>query len=111
QAQQVNNAEFVRLINETGCESKYNDDKKEYLFRTNYLNKEMTVSGEFKNSDKGDIYLKLLPSTLTYDIVVKLRNPQAAFDIKRGQRVAVTFQVKRQGGCILGFRGDNGVIR
>jgi hypothetical protein len=108
-AQQVNVA-FATMLNETGCESKYNDDKKAFLFQRDYLNREMTIVGEFKNADKGNIYVKVLPSTLTFDVIVRLRNPQDAFDLERGQRVIVKFQVSSHGGCILSYQGTNGTL-
>jgi hypothetical protein len=104
------NSEFGRLLADTGCDSKYSDDKKADLFKTNYYNREMTISGEITNSDNGKIYLKLLRQTLTFDLTVNLRDPKAGYDLEKGQRVTVRFNLTRHGGCFLAYSGDNGVI-
>jgi hypothetical protein len=87
-AQSVNTA-FIQMLNETGCDSRYNDDKKAFVFDRDYRNREMTVVGEFVNASSGSIFVKVLPSTLTFDVSIRLRNAEDAFDLEKGQRVTV----------------------
>jgi hypothetical protein len=108
-AQQVNGP-FLTMLNETGCTSKYSDDKKAFLYQQNWRGREMIVIGEISNAEKGDVYVKVLSSTLTFDVIVTLNNPQATFDLEKGQRVTVKFQISAHGGCFLAFRGTNGVL-
>jgi hypothetical protein len=108
-AQSVNTA-FIQMLNETGCDSRYNDDKKAFVFDRDYRNREMTVVGEFVNASSGSIFVKVLPSTLTFDVSIRLRNTEDAFDLEKGQRVTVKFQVSSHGGCILSYRGVLGVL-
>jgi hypothetical protein len=109
QAQRPNSA-FLAMLSDTGCDSRYSDDKKAFLYQQNYQGREMTVVGEVSSAEKGSVYMKVLPSTLTFDVIVKLRDPKDAFDLEKGQRVGVKFQVSGHGGCFLSYRGDNGVL-
>jgi hypothetical protein len=108
---QMSNADFAQMERETGCGSKYNDDKKADIFSRQYQGKQMVVTGEVKNAEKGALYVRLLSSTLTFDLVVDMNDARSIYDLERGQRVKVAFLVTRQGGCILSFHGNNGVLQ
>jgi hypothetical protein len=98
------------MLADTGCESRYSDDKKADLFKANYKNREMIVTGEIKSVSSGKISLKVLPSTLTSDVRIALRDPSVAYDLQKSQRLTVRFIVNLAGGCILDYSGDQGVI-
>jgi len=104
------NAEFMRMLAETGCNSKYSDGKKADLFDANYKNKSMTVTGEIATLSDNDTSLKVLSSTLTFDVIIGFADPKAGYDLEKGQRITVTFNVTSAGGCFLSYRGDHGVI-
>jgi hypothetical protein len=107
-AQAIN---FAGMLADTGCNSKYSDDKKADLFASKYQNREMIVTGEIASLNKGDVGLKVLRDTFTYDIAITLRDAKAAYDLEKGQRVTVQFTVDSAGGCILPYEGKNGIIQ
>jgi hypothetical protein len=109
-AQVPNNYAFLKMLADTGCDSRYSDDKKADLFQASYKNREMTVTGEITSLSSGKLALKVLPSTLTSDVRVVLRDPRAGYDLQKGQRVTIRFVVNIAGGCILDYSGDQGVI-
>jgi hypothetical protein len=104
------NAAFLQMIAETGCESKYSDDKKADLFATRWRGTPMTVTGEVSLVSSGTVSLKILRTTLTSDIRVKLRDSRDAYDLEKGQRVTLTFKVSDHGGCILSYGGESGSL-
>jgi hypothetical protein len=105
------NDEFMRMLAETGCKSKYSDGKKADLFDANYKNKPMTVTGEIATLSDNDASLKVLSSTLTFDVIINFANPKAGYDLEKGQRITVTFNVTDAGGCFLSYRGNRGVVQ
>lgn len=101
---------FATMLAETGCESKYSDEKKADVFEAKYKNKEMTVSGEIADVSRGEIKIKILRSTITYDLSVTLSDPKSTYDLEKHQRVTLRFTVRRAGGCILPYSGDQGLL-
>jgi hypothetical protein len=110
EAQMPVNAAFYQMLSDTGCKSRFSDEKKADLFATQYRGRSMTVSGEITSLRNGSIGVKALSGTLTSDIDVKLRDVGAAYDLEKGQRITVSFTVSFHGGCFLSYSGDNGVI-
>jgi hypothetical protein len=106
-----NNIAFMQMLADTGCKSRYSDDKKADLFASNYKNKQMTVTGEIATLSSNDLSLKVLPATLTFDVIIKLADSKAGYDLEKGQRVTMTFVVNSAGGCLLSYSGDRGVIQ
>ena len=107
----ASNDAFMQMLAETGCKSKYSDGKKADLFEVNYKGKQMTVTGQIATLADGDMSLKVLPTTLTFDVIVEFANPKAGYDLEKGQRITVTFNVQDAGGCFLSYRGNRGVIQ
>jgi hypothetical protein len=107
-AQTAPNAAFQQMLVETGC--KYSDEKKADLYDARWKGKQMTVVGEIATLSDGDVSVKVLRSTITFDIRVKMRNKRDTYDLEKGQRVMLTFNVSYHGGCLLSYSGDNGVI-
>jgi hypothetical protein len=77
------NAEFRRMIADTGCDNRYSDDKRADLFTTQYRGKPMTVTGEIATVSSGNVSLRVLPGTRTFDIRIDLRDSRAAYDLER----------------------------
>jgi hypothetical protein len=109
-AGQAGGTGFAALVAETGCQSKYSDEKKADIFDAKYKDKEMTVTGEVATVGKGDLTIKILPTTLTFDLKVKLSDAKATYDLEKGQHVTVSFVMRSAGGCFLSYSGDQGVI-
>jgi hypothetical protein len=104
------NASFLQMLAETGCDSRYSDDKKADLFAQRWKGKSMTVTGEVANVSKGTVSVKILRTTLSSDIWVDMQNDRDVYDLEKGQRVTLTFTVKDHGGCFLNYRGIFGVL-
>jgi hypothetical protein len=109
-AQTAPNAAFQQMLAETGCTSKYSDEKKADLYEARWKGKPMTVVGEIATLNDGDVSVKVLRSTLTFDVTVKMKNRRDTYDLEKGQRVMLTFNVSYHGGCFLSYSGENGVI-
>lgn len=105
------NAEFIQMLNQTGCESKFSDEKKADIFLHRYKGRQMIVTGEINNADTGSLYIRVLPSTLTFDLAVDMSDRHSTYDLEKGRRVTVAFVVSSQGGCFLSFMGNNGVLQ
>ena len=101
---------FIAMLGETGCASKYSDEKKADIFEAKYKDKQMTVNGVISKVSAGEVLIKVLRSTLTYDVGVTLTDPKSAYDLQKDQRITVRFTVRSAGGCILPFSGDQGVL-
>jgi hypothetical protein len=103
-------ANWRALEAETGCQSRYSDDKKADIFAANYKDREMTVTGQVADVSGARVSIKILSSTLISDLRVRLSNPKAAYDLEKGQRITVRFIMRSAGGCIVDYEGDQGAI-
>ena len=102
-------ANFVSLINDTGCNSRYSDEKKASIAAP-YIGKQMTVTGTLSYISGGQVGIRVLPSTLTYDVLISLADPKAGFDLEKERTITVTFVLNNIGGCILPYVGDQGTV-
>jgi hypothetical protein len=104
------NDTFYQMMSDTGCKSRFSDEKKADLYAAKYRGKRMTVKGEIEVIKGDHIDLKVLPDTFTFDIQIKMRDPKLTYDLEKGELVTVSFDVSYQGGCFLSFSGENGVL-
>jgi len=104
------NDAFMQMLADTGCESKCSDQKKDDLFKANYKNKPMTVTGEIVAVNNKNVSLKMLPKTQTADVIISFTDPNAGYDLEKGQRITITFDVLGASGCIIGALGVHGVV-
>jgi hypothetical protein len=107
---QPGNAGFTAMRAETGCGSKYSDEKKADLFEAKYKDKQMMVTGVISSVSGGEVLIRVPPRTFSYDVRVTLSDPKSAYDLQKDQRVTVRFTVRRAGGCVLPYGGDQGVL-
>ena len=63
---------FQQMDSETGCLSKYSDEKKATIFEQKYKGRQFTWSGTISQAENGDINLKMLPGTATSDLIISL---------------------------------------
>ena len=98
------------MVDETGCNSQYSDERKLDLYRTKYDEHPMTVVGKIETLDKGKVELKVNPNTLTFDVMVTMRDPSVTYNLLKGTLVTMTFTVSYHGGCFLSYSGRDGVI-
>lgn len=108
-SERVGNEDARDLLAMTGCNSRYSDDKKSDLFGR-FKGRQMTATGRVVSVDHGEVALKLLPSTLTYDLQVQMRDSRSVYDLERGQFLTVQFRMLTQGGCVLPYGGDQGTV-
>lgn len=109
-ADQPPNKAFKQMVADTGCASKYTDEKKAHIFATQWKGVRMTVAGEIARASKGEIQVRLMRDTLIADVAVTLTDRNATFNLEREQYVIVSFDVTGHGGCVFKYRGNNGVI-
>jgi hypothetical protein len=107
---QPGNAGFTAMRAETGCNSKYSDEKKADLFEAKYKDKHMMVTGVISSVSGGEVLIRVPPRTFSYDVRVTLTDPKSAYDLQKDQRVTLRFTVRSAGGCVLPYGGDQGVL-
>jgi len=98
------------MVVNLGCGGKWSDDKKKAIFESDYKDKLTTITGTITKAGSGVIDLKVLPSTLTSDVDLKMANTSDTYNLNKDQIVTVRFVPTRLGGCFLPFYGDQGVI-
>jgi hypothetical protein len=99
------------MIQETGCASKFSEEKKNDIYARKYKNERMFVVGEISYINKGSLGVKILRATLTYDVLITMRDPKDTYEIEKGDVKAVIFTSDNiAGGCILPYTGKDGVI-
>jgi hypothetical protein len=102
--------DFATIVGNTGCQSRFSDDKKADLFGNLYKDHAMTFSGEILTLDSGKAGLKLLPASLTPDLFVRFRDPAAGYSLHKGDAIQVQVRMTLAGGCVLAYHADDGVI-
>ncbi len=102
---------FATLIANTGCSSRYTDEKKADIFASRYRNHRMIFSGTIAEVSAGSVSLKIMPDTLISDIDIHFRDPRAGYNLVKGQRLTVVARLTAAGGCIANYKADQGEIR
>lgn len=98
-------ATFDQVNNEVGCTSKYSEDKKEDIFRTEYEGKQFLWEGIVSSSNNGTVQMKMKRGTLVSDIDIELKNKKDGYDLQENMIVKFSFIMNRAGGCFLPFAG------
>jgi hypothetical protein len=98
------------VIRETGCDSRFSDEKKEDLFKAKYKGQRIVAAGTVAMLKDGQVNLKLLSTTLTFDVRIHMRDERATYDMEKGSKVTIEFTANSNGGCVLSLSGDDGVV-
>jgi hypothetical protein len=98
------------MVSTLGCNGKWSDDKKKAVFDSDYKDKLTTITEKIAKAGDGTVDLKVLPSTLTYDIQVRMANAGDTYSLNKDEVVTFKFVPTMLGGCILSFDGKEGVI-
>lgn len=107
---QLSSIDYFVMKSEVMCGSKYSDAKIDALFEEDYKNKYVQWDG-IVSSIKGDsLRLKMKPSTISYDVEVKMDDEKQLFDLVEDQTVRVQFRITGNGGCMLPITGRNGQL-
>jgi hypothetical protein len=102
--------DLATIIAATGCSSSYSDDTKQDVFDRQYKDHLVRATGEVVRLDKSSLGLRVLSSSISQDAEVRLRNPEAGYDLRKNARVTVVFRLQSLGGCFLPYGGDLGEI-
>lgn len=105
----ISNANFDQVEADTGCSSKYSEEKKRSLFGEIYVNKQFTWIGKVVRSDQGNVWLNM-SDALIGDLIVTLSDKRQGDDLKNGDMIMIKFILDSSGGCFLPFKGENGIV-
>ncbi len=105
----VSSADFSKVEADTGCSSKYSEEKKRSLFREMYVNKQFTWTGKVVRSDKGNLWLNM-GNALIGDLIVTLLDKSQGYGLSNGDIITVQFILDSSGGCFLPFKGEYGIV-
>lgn len=105
----VNNDSYAAVNSAVGCDSKYSDDKKEDIFRSNYKNHWFTWKGVVVLAESDEASLNI-DGFGTQDLQVDFADPKAGYNLTKDSVITVKFLMKSAGGCFLPFSGDKAVI-
>ena len=103
-------ATYEEVNAEVGCNSKYSDDKKNDIFDSYYKNHWMTWQGEVVLAKSNNASLNIDGKGIQ-DLSVDFADKKAGYDLVKGSVITVKFVMRRVGGCILPFSGDNATIQ
>jgi hypothetical protein len=101
-------SDFVSVMNDTGCDSRYSDEKKANI-ATQYLGQPTTVTGIVTFIDNGKVGIRVLRTTLSHDVQIYLANPKAGYNLEKDRMITVQFVLKSIGGCFWPYTGDQGI--
>ncbi len=105
----VSGADFSKVEADTGCSSKYSEEKKRSLFREMYVNKQFTWTGKVVRSDQGNLWLNM-GDALIADLIIALSDKFQGYGLENGDIITVQFILDSSGGCFLPFKGEDGII-
>ena len=105
----ISSANFSQVEADTGCSSKYSEEKKRSLFREMYVNKQFTWRGKVVRSDMGNVWLNM-SNALIGDLIVTLSDSSDGDDLESGDIVTIKFILDSAGGCFLPFKGESGIV-
>ena len=105
----VSSASYRELNSEVGCDSRYSDDKKNDIFESRYKDHWMTWSGEVLLAESDETSINI-DGKGTQDLQVYFEDPQAGYNLMKGQNITVKFVMKQVGGCFLPFSGEHATI-
>jgi uncharacterized protein len=106
----VNSSDFATVVRNTGCDSRYSDERKEEFFNSNYRDHRMQVYGQIVTLGNGDASLKVLPESILQDIVVAFADGNTGYHLIKGSWIRISFRMTRGGGCFLPYSGDLGEV-
>jgi len=98
--------DFATIVRETGCGSR-NGDR---VFAAKYKDRLFIAQGEITDIANGSVALKLLKTTTTYDIRVKMDSARDAESLHVGDTISISFVMRSRGTCSWGYSGDQGTL-
>lgn len=105
----ISTADFSQVEMDTGCSSKYSEEKKRSLFSEMYVNKQFTWIGKVVRSDQGNVWLNM-SDALIGDLIVTLSDKSQGDDLENGDMITIQLILDSSGGCFLPFKGENGIV-
>lgn len=98
-------ASFDEVNNQTGCDSKFIEQKKEDIFTSKFKDHWMTWSGKVFHAEPESVSLDMNGKGI-HELQAVFADPRAGYDILIGSEVKVKFILRSQGGCLLPFNGE-----
>jgi len=98
-------ASFDEVNAQTGCDSKYIEQKKEDLFTSKYKDHWMIWTGKVFHAEPESVSLDMNGKGI-HELQAVFADPRAGYDILIGSEVKVKFILRSQGGCLLPFNGE-----
>lgn len=109
--QSVNILDYKRMHSDSGCGSKYSEQKQKDIFERDYKGLPFRFRGIVSSSDSHYVAIKFNQKrTRGANVRVKFFDPNAGYDLLEGDPITVEFIMTKAGGCYLSFRGNQGVI-
>lgn len=105
----TSSSSYDELNQNVGCDSKYVEDKKSDIFKSNYLNHWMTWKGQILTASSEDAALNLDGKGIQ-DLHITFADSKGGYDLLQDQIVSVKFLMKTAGGCILPFEGIKAIL-
>jgi len=104
------NASYSEVNRETGCRSKYSDDKKENIFDSDYKDHRMEWSGKVISVSSKNVSLDINGNGKK-DLSVSALNDSAGFyNTEKGEDVLVDFVMRISGNCSFPFYGSHATL-
>lgn len=105
----LSSSSYDELNHNVGCESKFVEEKKSDIFKSNYLNHWMIWKGQILTASSEDASLNLDGKGIQ-DLHISFADSKGGYDLLQYQIVSVKFLMKSAGGCILPFEGTMAVV-
>jgi hypothetical protein len=98
-------ASFDEVNSQTGCDSKFIEQKKEDIFTSQYKDHWMTWTGKVFHAEPESVSLDMNGKGI-HELQAVFADPRAGYDILLGSEIKVRFILRSQGGCLLPFNGE-----
>ena len=98
-------ASFDEVNAQTGCDSKFIEQKKEDIFTSQYKDHWMTWKGKVFHAEPESVSLDMNGKGIQ-ELQAVFANLRAGYDILIGNEIKVRFVLRSQGGCLLPFNGE-----
>lgn len=105
QSYPTSNASFDEVNIQTGCDSKFIEQKKEDIFTSQYKDHWMTWTGKVFHAEPESVSLDMNGKGI-HELQAVFADTHAGYDILIGSEVKIKFILRNQGGCLLPFNGE-----
>lgn len=101
----TSNASYDEVNIQTGCDSKFIDQKRDDIFNSQYKDRWMTWEGKVYHAESESVSLDMNDMGI-HELQADFSDPKAGYDTLIGSVIKVKFVLRSQGGCFLPFTGN-----